>query len=197
MDCMAVMPQPSANRSVWGKGPQYLSRNCLIYRIHYTLIGYTALRDRDMLKLSDIFKVTVLLAEVRFGSLYIAFTRKCAHTDTTYLYGFTQYSNFMGARCSSHGCPAVFRGSQQVPQRRTDALFSRLSRPGEHLTWRALTPILCWIGVGPKFEPNKFGGVGKKRHELRRYLKSLVGCSPCRASVSTPLFRSYGVWIKV
>ena len=28
---------------------------------------------------------------------------------------------------SSHGCPAVFRGSQQVPQRRTDALFSRLS----------------------------------------------------------------------
>ena len=34
---------------------------------------------------------------------------------------------------ASHGCPAVFRGSQQVPQRRTDALFSRLSRPGEHL----------------------------------------------------------------
>ena len=32
-----------------------------------------------------------------------------------------------------HGCPAVFRGSQQVPQRRTDALFSRLSRPDEHL----------------------------------------------------------------
>ena len=38
-----------------------------------------------------------------------------------------------GARGSLHGCPAVFRGSQQVPQRRTDALFSRLSRPGEHL----------------------------------------------------------------
>jgi hypothetical protein len=67
MDCMAVMPQPSANRSVWGKGSQYLSRNCLIYRKHYTLIGYTALQDRDMLKLSDIFTVTVLLA--RFGSL--------------------------------------------------------------------------------------------------------------------------------
>ena len=42
-------------------------------------------------------------------------------------------SHRWGARCSSHGCPAVFRGSQQVPQRRTDALFSRLSRPGEHL----------------------------------------------------------------
>ena len=42
-------------------------------------------------------------------------------------------SHRWGARCSSHGCPAVFRGSQQVPQRRTDALFSRLSRPDEHL----------------------------------------------------------------
>ncbi len=39
----------------------------------------------------------------------------------------------IATRCSSHGCPAVFRDSQQVPQRRTDALFSRLSRPGEHL----------------------------------------------------------------
>ena len=39
----------------------------------------------------------------------------------------------IATRCSSHGCPAVFRGSQQVPQRRTDALFSRLSRPDEHL----------------------------------------------------------------
>ena len=38
-------------------------------------------------------------------------------------------SHRWGARCSSHGCPAFFRGSQQVPQRRTDALFSRLSRP--------------------------------------------------------------------
>jgi hypothetical protein len=33
----------------------------------------------------------------------------------------------IATRCSSHGCPAVFRDSQQVPQRRTDALFSRLS----------------------------------------------------------------------
>jgi len=31
-------------------------------------------------------------------------------------------SHRWGARCSSHGCPAVFRGSQQVPQRRTGTL---------------------------------------------------------------------------
>ena len=39
--------------------------------------------------------------------------------------------SFFARKTSSHDCPAVFRGSQQVPQRRTDALFSRLSRPDD------------------------------------------------------------------
>ena len=44
-----------------------------------------------------------------------------------------QWSNRWSCGRGSATRAPVFRGSQQVPQRRTDALFSRLSRPDEHL----------------------------------------------------------------
>ena len=63
-----------------------------------------------------------------------------------------------GARFSSHGCPAVFRGSQQVPQRRTDALFSMLSRPDVRATYDAAQPTTSVDPVGIVFRPEDLTG---------------------------------------
>ena len=88
----------------------------------------------------------------------------------------TRCSDFSDrTRCSLHGCPAVFRGSQQVPQRRTDALFSRLSQPDEHLAPQR------WLGSLGRATPRPLNHSHLKKHTAVARATAGTRCWPAGA----------------